>query len=137
MWMSVGSLAPLLVHWWWGGLSTTTIVGSSGFICGTGTPETGWTQQEQDQSQHYPPHQNHGKGQVATSPDRPVGTWQFLRALCVCAVGLRLPEQIEETSHSILMIADALTRVKTSLCHFSLDGVHSSSVNVQKSVRFC
>lgn len=32
--------------------------------------------------------------------------------------------QIDEAPHSIFMGADALTRVKASLCHFSPDCVH-------------
>lgn len=55
--------------------SSTDIVGSSRFAGGTGTPETGWAQQEQEQSQHHPSHENHGEGQVTSSADWPVGTW--------------------------------------------------------------
>lgn len=126
-WMSDGSLAPLLVNRWCWGLSSISIVGSSGFACGTGTPETGRTQQEQEQSQNHPSHHNQGEGQVttsSTSSDWPTWAWQFQWALCVCAVGLRLPEQVDEAPHSILMGADALTRVKASLGHVSQDGVH-------------
>lgn len=116
--------SPLLVNRWCWRLSSIAIVGSRWFSCGTVTPETGWAQQEQEQSQHRPSHQNHGEGQLTSSADWPSGTWQFLRAVCVCAVGLRLPEQIDEASHSVLMGADALTRVEAPLCHFSPDCVH-------------
>lgn len=124
-WMTAGTLASLLINRWCWGLSSVTIVGSSRFAWGTMTPETGWAQQEQEQSQHHPSHHDHGEGQVTSSvASWPTGTWQFLRAVCVCAVGLRLPEQVDEAPHSILMGADALARIKASLCHFSPDGVH-------------
>lgn len=126
-----GHLTPLLVDRWCWGLSSITIVGSTGFAWLTGTPETGWAQQKQDQGHHHPSHQNHGEGQV-TSTHWPTGTWQFLRALCVCAVGLRLPEQVDEAPHRVLLGADALARVKASLCHFSPDSIHSSCMMLRK-----
>lgn len=107
-----------LVNRWRWRLSSIIIMGPKCFVSGTGTPETGRAKQKEEQSEHHPTHHDHGERQVIPSSSLSAGTRQFLGAVSVCAVGLRLPEQVEKASHCIFMGTDTLTRVKASLCHF-------------------
>lgn len=115
---SFGWCSSLLVNRWRWRLSSIIIMGPKCFVSGTGTPETGRAKQKEEQSEHHPTHHDHGERQVIPSSSLSAGTRQFLGAVSVCAVGLRLPEQVEKASHCIFMGTDTLTRVKASLCHF-------------------
>lgn len=130
--MFAGGFGSLLVDRWGGGLPAVTIVWSAGFVCWPPPPETGWPQQEQYKSHNNPSHQHHGEGQILVAPLLSIWTGQFLRALDVSAERLGLPEQVDESSHGILMCADALARVKASFCHFSARNDPPSDGNVEQ-----
>lgn len=129
---SARTLLSLLVNGRCRGLSSFTIVGSSRFGCPTGTSEAGRAQQVQNQSQHHPSHHDHRQGQISIPTNGPTGTWHFLKAFCVRAVGLGIPEQVDKAPHSILMVTDALTGVEASFCHFSPDNIHFSALQMKR-----
>lgn len=104
-----------LVYWRCWRFSASIIIGAGGFVGGSWSSQAGRAKQEEYQRKYHPAHNNHRQSQIA--PCWRTGSWQFLKALCVCAVGLRLPQQVDEPPHRMLMRADAFTGVKSSFCH--------------------
>lgn len=67
-------------------------------------------QKEEEHGDHHPGHQDHSDADATVTG----GSWQLPKALCVGAVGLGLPEQIDEPPHSMFVRADTFTGVKFS-----------------------
>lgn len=70
-------------------------------------------QKEEEHGDHHPGHQDHSDADATVTG----GSWQLPKALCVGAVGLGLPEQIDEPPHSMFVRADTFTGVKSSFSH--------------------
>lgn len=70
-------------------------------------------QKEEEHGNHHPGHQDHSDADATVTG----GSWQLPKALCVGAVGLGLPEQIDEPPHSMFVRADTFTGVKSSFSH--------------------
>ena len=118
--LSVESVAPSSVDWWsWGSTTTTTIASLSWawwrFLITT-VSETGWSHQEESSGNHQPSHHYHHHTHT-TSIRGAVWTRRVLDTLIVSAVTLRIPQQVHESLHGILMVPYTLTGIKASICH--------------------
>lgn len=71
------------------------------------------SQQEQDHCNNHPGHQNHSNTDAIVTG----GPWQFLKTFCVRAIGLRLPQQVDQPPHRMFMRANTFAGIESSFCH--------------------
>lgn len=104
-------MSTKLVHrrgWW-----ILSIMRTGWFSSQVGSSEIRRSQQKQDHCNNHPGHQDHGNADAVITR----GPWQFLKTFCVCAVGLGLPQQIDQPSHRMFMRANTFTGIESTFCH--------------------